>query len=80
MNVVADTNDLPCRRKACTTAGRPDVVSEERQTPCSPVTSDKTLKDILKENFCAKVLEKAVILIFGGFIVAIMHFWLGLIR
>jgi hypothetical protein len=80
MGIAATTDDLPCKRKSCLSDGEPGALISPGPTACSPADPGKTLKGILKENFRAQILEKAVILIFLGLIVAIMHFWLGLIR
>jgi hypothetical protein len=80
MNNAATADDLPCKRKSCLSDGDPGAPIAPGQTACSPADSGKTLKGILKEKIRAWVVERAIVILFVGLIIAIMHFWLGLIR
>jgi hypothetical protein len=80
MNNAATTDDLPCKRKSCRSDGTPEITVDPEQTACSPADPGLSLKGILKEKIRTWVIEKAIVILFVGFIVVVMHFWLGLIR
>ena len=80
MSSAATTDDLPCKRKSCLSDGEPGALISPGSTACSPMVPGKTLKDILKESVRAWFIEKAIVIVFVGLIIVVMHFWLGLIR
>ena len=80
MNNAATADDLPCKRKSCPSDGDTGACIAAGQKACSPVDSGITLAGILKGKIRAWVIERAIVILFVGLIIAIMHFWLGLIR
>ncbi len=74
MSNTSTTDDLPCKRKSCTSDETPGIPVDPA---CSPMVPGKTLKGILKEKIRTWVIEKGIIIIFVGLIISAMYFWLG---
>jgi hypothetical protein len=77
MKCIKEEKILPCLSKSCMCDANQADMADRRYPAWSPIPSEKTLKDILKEQFRVQVIEKAVFILLGGLIVAVIYFWRG---